>query len=154
MAWPPQMLILAGAEAGADIGRQQAFPTLVHLRLDSAGLQGLHSGDAFDQERLAFGAAAEAFVDARPQQRCQDDADDHVKQDGDDHHGEQPWRIEPHDDQENDREQHVDDQGHGRRGQEFADRVQFADASDGIADAAGLEIGERQAQQVAVELGA
>src|SRR5437870_4768178 len=49
-------------KAGRDISRELHFPASLHLRLDSHGLECLNTRDAFDQECLVFGAAAEFFI--------------------------------------------------------------------------------------------
>ena len=51
--------------------------------------------------------------------------------------------------QEDDREEQIDDQRQCGPGEEVADIFQLAHARDRIADAARLEIGERQRQQMA-----
>ena len=58
-------------------------------------------------------------------------------------------RVDQHHGQEDDGEQQVEHQGQRRAGQEVADVLQLAHARHGIADAARLEIGERQRQQMA-----
>src|SRR3546814_949622 len=52
---------------------------------------------------------------------------------------------------EDDREQWIDQHGERGVGHELAHRLQLADAGGGVADAAVLEIGARQAEQVAEE---
>ena len=51
-------------------------------------------------------------------------------------------RIQKHHAEENEGEEQVDDQRERRTGQEIPDVLQFANPRDGIADPAGLEVGD------------
>ena len=77
------------------------------------------------------------------------DRDRDVERQRAEHDPGQHRRVEEHHRQEDDGEEQVDDQGQRRAGEEVADVLQLAHPRHRIADAARLEVGQRQGQQVA-----
>ena len=60
---------VGGLETRADIGGELLFPAALQLRLDRHCLDGLDTGDAFDQEGLVLRPANKAFLHPAAQQR-------------------------------------------------------------------------------------
>ncbi len=142
------------AEARGHIGGKLIFPATLHLRLDRHGLQRLDAPDRLDQEGLVLGATPELLVESAAKQRRRERRDADVEGKRSQHHEGQQRRIDEHDAKEDEGEEKVDDEGERRTGDEAADVLQFAHARHGVADTPGLEIGERQREQMAEEAGA
>ena len=139
---------------GGAVRGELAFPAVLPLRLDRGRLERLHARDALDEQRVVGGATRELLVEPAAQGTGDDDRDDHISGKGERDDDEEEWRVEEHRDEEDDREQRIDQHGERRAGHEFAHRLQLADAGNGVADAAILEIGERQTEQMAEEAAA
>ena len=137
------------AEARRDIAGELLLPAPLHLRLDRHRFQRLDPGDAFDEERLVLGAAAEFLVEPAAEQRRRAGRDRDIERKGAEHDPGQERRVVEHHRQEHEGEEQVDDQRQRRTGQELADVFQFAHPRHRIADAPRLEIGDRQRHQVA-----
>jgi hypothetical protein len=141
-------------EAGGDVARELLFPAAVHFRLNRHGLERLDAVDRFDQEGLVFGAPRELLIEPAAQHRGHQQRQHDVARDRGEHDPGQHRAVPVHDAQEDDGEDEVDHQGQGGAGQEVAHRFQLAHAGDAVARPAGLEVGQRQRQQVAEQAGA
>ncbi len=130
------------------------LPAALHLRLDRHGLERLDPGDALDQEGLVLGTAAEFFVEPTPKQRGRTGGDRDVEREGAEHDEGQERRVIEHHRDEYEGEEQVDDEGERGAGEKLADVLKFAHPGHRIADTPGLEIGDRQRQQVAEQTGA
>ena len=143
------------AEAGGDVAGELLLPAALHLRLDRHRLQRLDAGDALDQEGLVLRAAPELLVEPPAEQRrrpgrdrrCRTETPPSTIQ-------RQQRRIEEHHREEDEGEEQVDHQRQRRAREEVADVLELAHARHRIADAPGLEIGDRQRQQMAEQPGA
>ena len=71
-----------------------------------------------------------------------------VERKGAEHEQREQRRVQEHHRQEHEGEKQIDDEGQRRTGEKIADVLQLAHARHRIADAARLEIGHRQSQQM------
>ena len=115
---------------------------------------GLDAPDAFDQQGVVGCGALELLLDPCTQwagdEHCHGDVgrySQHCDQ-------EQFHRIEPHHDQEDDREDRVDQHGERRVREELANGFQLAYPHRDVAYTPRFEIGEIETQQMAKQLGA
>ena len=125
-------------EAGE--GAVGAFPLVLALAFGAAGLEGFQAAEGFDQQRLAFGAQAQAFLHGVAQAYL----DQHCKADGqrertqrDDH---QPAAEQADHHQHQHGEGQVDQAGKGHRGEEFAQALEVMDALGKTADGGGARL--------------
>ena len=137
------------ALVGGGIAREAAFPRVLPLRLDRGGLDGLDPGDALDQQCVIGRTALELLVEPAAQRAGHQQRDRQIGGDREHRDEEQLDRIQRHHREEDDREHRIDQHRQRGVGEEFADRLELADAHRGVADAARFEIAQRQPQQVA-----
>src|SRR6185312_5912157 len=136
------------AEARSHVARELFLPAALHLRLDRHGLERLDTCHALDQEGLVLSAALEFLVEPSAEQRRHAGRDRDIERERAQHDEAEQRRIDKHHRKEDRGEEQVDHQRQRRAGQEIADVLQFSHPRHGIADAACLEIGHRQRQQV------
>ena len=140
-------------EARGHIAGELFLPAPLHLRLDRHRLQRFDAGDAFDQERLVLRAAPELLVETPAEQRRQSGRDPDVEGECGDRDKRQHRRIAHHHGQKDECEQQIERNGERRTGDELADVLELAHAGDRVADAARLEIGDRQRDEMAEQPG-
>ena len=138
----------AGVEGGADVVGEALLPLHLHDRLDARGLQRQRADHALDEELLRAGAAIELLGDLLLQHRAQHGGDHQIDRDRQQHDERQHRRIDEHHHEEDDGEDQIEERGDALPREERPDRLQFAHARHGLAGGAGLEIGERQAEEV------
>jgi hypothetical protein len=144
----------AGAEGGRDVGGELVVPASGELRFERTGLDGLHAGDGFDQQRLVLSAAGELLVQAFAQDGHDHQGQANVQRQAGQHDQRQRHAVEEHNAEEDDREDEVEHQRERVAGEEAADVLQLAHARHRVSRAAGLEVCQRQGQQVTKQLGA
>ena len=135
-------------ETGGNVTGELLFPAALHLRLDRHGLERLDAGDALDQEGLVLRAALEFLGQPLPERRRHPHRNPDVERKGAEHEQGEQRRVQEHHRQEHEGEKQIDDEGQRRTGEKIADVLQFAHPRNRIADAARLEIGHRQSQQM------
>src|ERR1700733_11443369 len=138
----------AGVEGGAYISRQPLLPLRLHHRLDARRLKGLRTDDRFDQELLRPGAAVELLVDLFAQHRPNERGDHDIDRNRSEDDQGEFCRIDEHHHEKDQREDKIEQRGQALPGQKAADRLEFAHASHRLPGRAGLEIGERQAEEM------
>ena len=144
----PERARNAGVERGAHVSREPLLPLRLHHRLDARGLEGLRADDRFDQELLRPGAAVELLVDLLAQHRPDETGDDDIDRDRSEHDQSELHRIDEHHHEEDQREDEIEQRGQPLPGQKAADRLELAHASHRLPGRAGLEIGERQPEEM------
>ena len=138
-----------GAERRRHVGGELLIPLARHLRLQRAGLDGLDAGDRLHQQALVLGAARELLVEPASQHRHDRQAQDQVQRQRDQHDQRQRRAVAEHHRDEDHREQHVQHQRERVAGEELSDVLELAHPRHRVADTPRLEVGQRQAQQVA-----
>ena len=138
-------------ERRADVAREEFFPFVVELGLDGEGFDGLDAGDGFDHEGVVRCAGAPDGLDLPLDDG--DGPDVLYDVEGYDNEGDEGERyaVPEHERDEDDREKDVKDGHEGLSCEEFADAIERADAHEGVADAAGFVVRERQADEVVEE---
>ena len=136
------------SKAGRYISRELVVPTSRHRGFERGGLHRLYAGHGLDQQGLVLCSAREFLVEPGTQDGHHHPTQRQVQRNGGQHDQRQRHAVGEHHRDEDDREQHVQHQRQRVASEKAADVFQLAHASDRIADAARLEVGQRQVQQV------
>ncbi|EGW52914.1 hypothetical protein TevJSym_cb00010 [endosymbiont of Tevnia jerichonana (vent Tica)] len=140
-------------EAGADIGGKLLLPAALHLRLYRHRLERLNTAHRLHQKGLVLCTPGELLVEPAAQYWGDKERQQQIERDRPQHHPDQGRAVAVHHHKEDQGEKEVDHHRQARSGNEVTDRLQLPYPGHRIPHPTGLEIAQRQTQQVVKEAG-